>query len=91
MAINDLTDTHTLAHLLKYDSVHGRFKGKVEAKDSSLVVDGKEVRVFSVKDPAEIPWGELGVLKGPFDYFHSPIHKVVDQYFYIALFVKAVC
>ena len=61
MAINDLTDTHTLAHLLKYDSVHGRFKGKVEAKDSSLVVDGKEVRVFSVKDPAEIPWGELGV------------------------------
>jgi len=61
VAINDLTDTHTLAHLLKYDSVHGRFKGKVEAKDSSLVVDGKEVRVFSVKDPAEIPWGELGV------------------------------
>jgi len=41
--------------------VHGRFKGKVEAKDSSLVVDGKEIRVFSVKDPAEIPWGELGV------------------------------
>lgn len=61
VAINDLTDTHTLAHLLKYDSVHGRFKGKVEAKDSSLVVDGKEIRVFSVKDPAEIPWGELGV------------------------------
>lgn len=61
VAINDLTDTHTLAHLLKYDSVHGMFKGKVEAKDSSLVVDGKEVRVFSVKDPAEIPWGELGV------------------------------
>jgi len=61
VAINDLTDTHTLAHLLKYDSVHGRFKWKVEAKDSSLVVDGKEIRVFSVKDPAEIPWGELGV------------------------------
>jgi len=61
VAINDLTDTQTLAHLLKYDSVHGRFKGKVEAKDSSLVVDGKEIRVFSVKDPAEIPWGELGV------------------------------
>ncbi len=61
VAINDLTNTQTLAHLLKYDSVHGRFKGKVEAKDSSLVVDGKEIRVFSVKDPAEIPWGELGV------------------------------
>ncbi len=61
VAVNDLTDTKTLAHLLKYDSVHGMFKGHVEAKDSSLVVDGKEVRVFSVKDPGEIPWGDLGV------------------------------
>ena len=61
VAVNDLTDTKTLAHLLKYDSVHGRFNAHVEARDSSLVVDGKEVRVFSVKDPAEIPWGELGV------------------------------
>ncbi len=61
VAVNDLTDTKTLAHLLKYDSVHGRFNAHVEAKDSSLVVDGKEIRVFSVKDPAEIPWGELGV------------------------------
>ncbi len=61
VAVNDLTDTKTLAHLLKYDSVHGRFKGHVEAKDSSLVVDGKEVSVFSVKDPGEIPWGDLGV------------------------------
>ncbi|MFN4318911.1 MAG: type I glyceraldehyde-3-phosphate dehydrogenase [Aquificaceae bacterium] len=61
VAINDLTDTRTLAHLLKYDSVHGIFKGRVEAKDSSLLVDGKEIRVFSAKDPAEIQWGELGV------------------------------
>lgn len=61
VAINDLTDTKTLAHLLKYDSVHGRFKAQVEAKDSSLVVDGKEIRVFSVKEPGEIPWGEVGV------------------------------
>ncbi len=61
VAVNDLTDTKTLAHLLKYDSVHGRFNAHVEAKDSSLVVDGREIRVFSVKDPAEIPWGELGV------------------------------
>ncbi|WPM31999.1 type I glyceraldehyde-3-phosphate dehydrogenase [Hydrogenobacter sp. T-2] len=61
VAVNDLTDTRTLAHLLKYDSVHGRFKGHVEAKDSSLVVDGKELKVFSVKDPGEIPWGDLGV------------------------------
>lgn len=61
VAINDLTDTKTLAHLLKYDSVHGPFPGEVEARDSSLVVNGKEIRVFSCKDPAEVPWGELGV------------------------------
>ncbi|MFN3263953.1 MAG: type I glyceraldehyde-3-phosphate dehydrogenase, partial [Aquificaceae bacterium] len=61
VAVNDLTDTRTLAHLLKYDSVHGRFKAHVEAKDSSLIVDGRGIRVFSVKDPAEIPWGDLGV------------------------------
>ncbi len=61
VAVNDLTDTKTLAHLLKYDSVHGKFGARVEAKDSSLVVDGGEVKVFSVKDPAEIPWEELGV------------------------------
>ncbi|MFN7065002.1 MAG: type I glyceraldehyde-3-phosphate dehydrogenase [Aquificaceae bacterium] len=59
--VNDLTDTKTLAYLLKYDSVHGRFGGYVEAKGSSLLVDGREIRVFSIKDPAEIPWGELGV------------------------------
>ncbi len=61
VAINDLTGTKTLAHLLKYDSVHGNFKGKVEAKDSSLMADGKEIKVFSVKDPSQIPWGDLGV------------------------------
>ncbi|MFN3598140.1 MAG: type I glyceraldehyde-3-phosphate dehydrogenase [Aquificaceae bacterium] len=61
VAINDLTDTKTLAHLLKYDSVHGIFKGKVEAMGSSLMVDGKEIKVFSVKDPSQIPWGDLGV------------------------------
>ncbi len=61
VAINDLTDTKTIAHLLRYDSVHGRFNAKIEAKDSSLVVDGKEIKVFSVKDPSQIPWGDLGV------------------------------
>ncbi|MFN3869937.1 MAG: type I glyceraldehyde-3-phosphate dehydrogenase [Aquificaceae bacterium] len=61
VAVNDLTDTKTLAHLLKYDSVHGKFKGKVEAKDSSLMVDGKEIKVFSVKEPEKIPWGDVGV------------------------------
>ncbi|MCK4852114.1 MAG: aldehyde dehydrogenase, partial [Candidatus Omnitrophica bacterium] len=61
VSINDLTDAGTLAHLLKYDSVHGRFDGTVEAGDSSIVVNGREVRITSVKNPAELGWGELGV------------------------------
>ncbi|HEY5999387.1 MAG TPA: type I glyceraldehyde-3-phosphate dehydrogenase [bacterium] len=60
-AINDLTDTRTLAHLLKYDSVHGRFPGSVEAGADSLVVNGKTIRVLAAKDPAELPWKALGV------------------------------
>ncbi len=61
VAVNDLTDTGTLAHLLKYDSVHGRFAGTVEARGTSLVVNGDEMRVLSEKDPARLPWKELGV------------------------------
>ena len=61
VAVNDLTDAKTLAHLLKYDSTFGRFKGTVEAKESSLVVNGKEIKVFSQKDPALIPWKDVGV------------------------------
>ncbi|MDX9975960.1 MAG: type I glyceraldehyde-3-phosphate dehydrogenase, partial [FCB group bacterium] len=61
VAINDLTDAKTLAHLLKYDSVTGVYKKKVEAKDSSIVVDGKEVKVTAIKNPAELPWGADGV------------------------------
>jgi len=61
VAVNDLTDAKTLAHLLKYDSTFGRFKGTVEAKESSLVVNGKEIKVFSQKDPALIPWKNVGV------------------------------
>ncbi|HEX2077830.1 MAG TPA: type I glyceraldehyde-3-phosphate dehydrogenase [Longimicrobium sp.] len=61
VAVNDLTDTKTLAHLLKYDSVHGIYPGTVEARESSLVVDGDEVRVFAEKDPAALPWRDLGV------------------------------
>jgi glyceraldehyde 3-phosphate dehydrogenase len=61
VAVNDLTDTKTLAHLLKYDSVHGIYPGTVEARESSLVVDGDEVKVFAEKDPAALPWGDLGV------------------------------
>jgi glyceraldehyde 3-phosphate dehydrogenase len=62
VAVNDLTDAQTLAYLLKYDSVHGRFPGgDVKAKDNSLFVNGKEIKVLSKKDPSELPWKELGV------------------------------
>lgn len=59
--INDLTDAKTLAHLLKYDSVHGRFNGTVEAKDNSIIVNGKEIKISAEKDPSQLPWKELGV------------------------------
>ncbi len=61
VAINDLTDVKTLAHLLKYDSVHGKFAVKIETTDDSIVVNGKPVRVYSAKDPASLPWKELGI------------------------------
>jgi glyceraldehyde 3-phosphate dehydrogenase len=61
VAVNDLTDTKTLAHLLKYDSVHGRFPGEVRAEKDALVVDGDSMRVLSEKDPAKLPWKDLGV------------------------------
>ncbi len=61
VAVNDLTDTTTLAYLLKYDSVYGRYGKAIEAKKDSLVVDGKEIKVFAEKDPANLPWRDLGV------------------------------
>ncbi|MEX0831884.1 MAG: type I glyceraldehyde-3-phosphate dehydrogenase [Nitriliruptoraceae bacterium] len=61
VAVNDLTDTDMLALLLRYDSVHGRFDGTVEAGDGELVVNGKPVKVLSERDPADLPWGDLGV------------------------------
>ncbi len=61
VAVNDLTDSLHLAHLLKYDSVHGIYPGEVEVKGDSLYVDGREVKVFAYKDPSQIPWGDLGV------------------------------
>lgn len=61
VAVNDLTDAATLAHLLKYDSVHGSFNGTVEAKENAIVVNGKEIKVLAEKDPAQLPWGQLGV------------------------------
>jgi glyceraldehyde 3-phosphate dehydrogenase len=60
VGVNDITDTKTLAHLLKYDSILGRFPGTVEATDDGLVVDGKELRVFSERDPGALPWGDVG-------------------------------
>jgi glyceraldehyde 3-phosphate dehydrogenase len=60
VAINDLVDPPTIAHLLKYDSNYGRFPGSVEATDTGLRVDGHEIRVLAERDPASIPWGELG-------------------------------
>ncbi|MCK4966176.1 type I glyceraldehyde-3-phosphate dehydrogenase [bacterium] len=60
VGINDLTDAKTLAHLLKYDSTHGKFPGTVEVKGSSIVVNGKEIKITAEKDPAQLPWKELG-------------------------------
>ncbi|MDP2232299.1 MAG: type I glyceraldehyde-3-phosphate dehydrogenase, partial [Actinomycetota bacterium] len=61
VAVNDLTDPKTLAHLLKYDSVHGRFGEKVLAVEDGFTVDGRFVKVLSERDPGLLPWGELGV------------------------------
>jgi glyceraldehyde 3-phosphate dehydrogenase len=61
VAVNDITDTKTLAHLLKYDSILGRFPGEVSHSESSLTVDGNEIKVLSERDPAALGWGDLGV------------------------------
>ena len=61
VAVNDITDARTLGHLLKYDSVHGPFRGTVEAKDNALAVNGGTVKVLASKDPAALPWRDLGV------------------------------
>jgi glyceraldehyde 3-phosphate dehydrogenase len=61
VAVNDLTDTKTNAHLLKYDSTYGRFPGEVESTADSLIVNGHSILVFSQRDPALIPWGDMGV------------------------------
>ena len=61
VAVNDLTDAATLAHLLKYDSVHGTFPHEVSVDGDNIVVDGKKIKVIAQTDPAKLPWGELGV------------------------------
>src|SRR5687768_1012709 len=60
VGINDLTDAKTLAHLLKYDSIHGRYPGEVAAADGAIVVDGRRIPVSAERDPAKLPWGKLG-------------------------------
>jgi glyceraldehyde 3-phosphate dehydrogenase len=61
VAINDLTDAATLAHLFKYDSVHGIFQGQVDTKDDQLIVNGKAIKILSQRDPSQLPWKQLGV------------------------------
>jgi glyceraldehyde 3-phosphate dehydrogenase len=61
VAINDLTDVKTLAHLLKYDSVHGRFGHAIDHNSDSIIVNGKAIKIYAAKDPATLPWGNLGV------------------------------
>src|SRR5947209_3818115 len=60
LAVNDLVDPPTIAHLLKYDSILGPFPGEIEVTDTGLRVDGTEIRVLGEKDPGSLPWGELG-------------------------------
>ena len=61
VAVNDITDTKTLAHLLKYDSVHGTIDADVKAKDNALVVNGKEIKTYAMREPESLPWKDLGV------------------------------
>jgi glyceraldehyde 3-phosphate dehydrogenase len=61
VAVNDITDNATLGHLLKYDSILGPYQGEVEVRGDSLIVDGKEIKVFEERDPAQLPWSDLGV------------------------------
>src|SRR3972149_4257769 len=61
VALNDLVDVETNAHLLKYDSNYGRFAGDVRVVDGGIAIDGQTIRVFAERDPAKIPWGEAGV------------------------------
>ena len=61
VAVNDLTDNKTLAHLLKYDTITGRLDATVEFDESQIIVNGKAIKVFEERDPANLPWGDLGV------------------------------
>src|SRR3954470_7647100 len=60
VAINDITDVQTNAHLFRYDSTYGRFGGTTEVKENDLIVNGSRIKVFAQRDPAQIPWGDVG-------------------------------
>ena len=74
VAINDLTDARTLAHLLKYDSVHGLLSASVEAKEDQLVIDGRPIKILAQKDPKDLPWRNLGV-----DYVIESTGRFTDR------------
>ena len=61
VAVNDLTDPKTLSHLLRFDSIHGRFDGTVESDEDSIIVNGEKIKVLSTRNPADLPWEDLGV------------------------------
>lgn len=61
VAVNDITDARTLAHLLKYDSVHGIFNAEIKTTDNSIIINGKEIKVYAMKDPESLPWKDLGI------------------------------
>lgn len=61
VAVNDLTDVETLAHLFKWDSIHGKFNGEIEVRDGKLVINGDEIAVYSERDPSQLPWASLGI------------------------------
>src|SRR3954465_5215105 len=61
VAVNDLTDAKTSAYLFQYDSTFGQWPGTVQAKDGAIVIDGKEIKIIAEKDPAKLPWKDLGV------------------------------
>ena len=61
VCVNDITDAKTLAHLFKYDSVHGRYDGTVEHTDDSLIIDGKKIKVLSILDPQKLPWKDMKI------------------------------
>ena len=61
VAINDLTNSKTLAHLFRYDSAQGRFNGEIAVEENDFIVNGQKINVYAEKDPANLPWGELGI------------------------------